>query len=277
MLTIKVGQIDPKSTVLCNNSVKMFRVVCVLAALACVSAGILPEFLRVPKLDGRIVGGQPTTIEQHPYQVSLSRNGGSHFCGGSLISQRTVVTASHCLQSITADALQVRVGSSSRISGGKIVSVSSFKCHEGYNPSTMVNDIAVIILTEAVEYSDSIQPVSLASVDPAAGTLAVVTGWGTLREGAFTLPTTLQEVTVDIVSRESCQSSYGTRYNINESMVCAASAGKDACQGDSGGPLVANGQLIGVVSWGIGCARSGYPGVYGNVADLISFVEEHVV
>lgn len=252
----------------------MFRLSLILSAvIAIASASVLPHFVQVPKLDGRIVGGQPTTIEQYPYQVSLFRVGGSHFCGGSLVSNNIVITAAHCLQSISASQLQVRLGSTSRSSGGIIVGASSFKNHDGYNSRTHANDIAIINLAQDVEFTNSIQPIGLASVDPAPGTTAVVTGWGTVKEGGFTLPTTLQEVFVDIVSRQSCQSAYGKNYDINASMVCAASEGKDACQGDSGGPLVANGQLVGVVSWGIGCARSAYPGVYGNVPDLLSWVQ----
>ncbi|KAL5288476.1 betaTry family protein [Megaselia abdita] len=252
----------------------MFRFVCLLAVIACASAGILPDFLQVPKLDGRIVGGQPTTIEAHPYQVSLFNNGGSHFCGGSLVSARTVVTAAHCTAGANANRLQVRLGSTSRSSGGVVVGVSSIRSNENYNSKTYANDIAVLILDRAVEFTDAIQPISLASVDPAPGSLAVVTGWGSLKEGGFTLPTTLQEVLVDIISRTSCQQSYGKSYEINSSMICAAAPGKDACQGDSGGPLVSvdKRELIGVVSWGIGCARSNYPGVYGAVPDLRSWV-----
>lgn len=98
----------------------------------------------------------------------------------------------------------------------------------------------------------------------------VVTGWGAIREGGPTSDT-LQEVQVPIMSNSECRKSkYGER-RITDNMLCAGykDGGKDSCQGDSGGPLhvVQHGQhqLAGVVSWGEGCAKGGYPGVYARV------------
>jgi len=83
-------------------------------------------------------------------------------------------------------------------------------------------------------------------------------------------------VNVPIVSREECNEDYKTYGGITENMICAAApdGGRDACQGDSGGPLVVDGKLAGVVSWGIGCARPLFPGVYSNIAILKSFVTQ---
>jgi trypsin len=79
---------------------------------------------------------------------------------------------------------------------------------------------------------------------------------------------------VNIVSSSECDSAYSSYGGITENMICAAvsGGGKDACQGDSGGPLVADGILVGIVSWGVGCAEANYPGVYSNVAALKEFV-----
>jgi trypsin len=102
----------------------------------------------------------------------------------------------------------------------------------------------------------------------------VVSGWGTLSSGSSGLPAQLQAVAVIAVSAAQCDSAYSSYGGITENMICAAvnGGGKDACQGDSGGPLVAEGNLVGLVSWGVGCADANYPGVYSNIAVLRDFV-----
>ncbi|XP_023163297.1 trypsin [Drosophila hydei] len=224
---------------------------------------------------GRIVNGEPTTIEAHPYQVSIQTTKGAHFCGGSLIDSQTVVTAAHCMQSYKANEMQVRLGSTDRNKGGEVVSVAAFKFHEGYNSKLMINDVAVIRLSSPVRQSANVRFVSLAKTTPPSGTPAVVTGWGTTCFLFCSSTITLQQVEVDLVSLADCGSStysYG-QDKILETMVCAYTETKDACQGDSGGPLVANGELVGIVSWGQGCAKANYPGVYADVASLRTWIE----
>lgn len=82
----------------------------------------------------------------------------------------------------------------------------------------------------------------------------------------------LTHAEVSYVSREKCEGAYPGR--IDESMLCAASIGKDACQGDSGGPLYdeKSSTLVGVVSWGRGCANQGSPGVYSRISAEVSFL-----
>ncbi|XP_059224578.1 trypsin alpha-4 [Stomoxys calcitrans] len=248
----------------------MLKFVILLSAVACALGATIPEGM-VPQLDGRIVGGAATTINSFPWQISLQRSG-SHSCGGSIYNSKIIVTAAHCLQSVSASSLKVRAGSTYWNSGGVLISVAAFKNHEGYNPSTMVNDIAVIRLSSALTMSSTIKAIGLASSNPANGAAASVSGWGTTSVGG-SIPTQLRYVDVKIVSRTNCASStYGYGSQIKASMICAYTVGKDACQGDSGGPLVSGGQLVGVVSWGYGCAYTNYPGVYASVADLRSWV-----
>ncbi|BFG05210.1 trypsin alpha-like [Drosophila madeirensis] len=249
----------------------MLKFVILLSAVACALGGTIPEGL-LPQLDGRIVGGSATTINSFPWQISLQRSG-SHSCGGSVYSGNIIVTAAHCLQSVSASVLQVRAGSTYWSSGGTVAKVASFKNHEGYNANTMVNDIAVVRLSSSLSFSSTIKSIGLASSAPGNGAAASVSGWGTQSSGSSSIPTTLQYVNVNIVGQSQCSSStYGYGSEIKSSMICAAASGKDACQGDSGGPLVSGGVLVGVVSWGYGCAYANYPGVYADVAALRSWV-----
>ncbi|XP_037811494.1 trypsin-like [Lucilia sericata] len=248
----------------------MFRFVTLLAVVSCAFAGILPG-----DLDGRIVNGVDTTIQAHPYQVSLQTNRGFHFCGGSIISEDVVVTAAHCMQRYKASQFKVRLGSTEYNQGGVLVAVKAFKYHELYNPDTMVYDVAVIKLATPVRESSKIRYVKLSERTPVTGTKSVVTGWGALCAGCSGAPKILQEVEVDIIDAELCASrKYKYGDEIKETMLCAAALRKDACQGDSGGPLVAHNELVGVVSWGRGCALAAYPGVYCDVATVRNWILE---
>jgi trypsin len=115
----------------------------------------------------------------------------------------------------------------------------------------------------------------MTNVEPPAGALSVVSGWGTLTPGG-SLPSQLQGVEVYITSHAECDSAYDAFGGITENMICAGvtGGGKDACQGDSGGPLVFRGRLVGIVSWGLSCALADFPGVYSNVATLKSFITD---
>ncbi|KAH8254420.1 hypothetical protein KR032_010044 [Drosophila birchii] len=228
----------------------------------------------VPQLDGRIVGGYETSIEAHPYQVSLQRSG-SHFCGGSIYSHDIVITAAHCLQSIAAKDLKVRVGSTYWRSGGSVHSVRTFRNHEGYNARTMINDIAIIRLESNLSLRSTIREIRIADSNPREGASAVVSGWGTTESGGSTIPDHLLAVNLEIVDIARCRSSeFGYGSKIKDTMLCAYAAHKDACQGDSGGPLVSEDRLVGVVSWGYGCADDRYPGVYADVAHFHSWIED---
>ncbi|XP_005178811.1 trypsin alpha-4 [Musca domestica] len=249
----------------------MLKFVILLSAVACCLGAAIPEGM-LPQSEGRIVGGVATTISSFPWQISLQRSG-SHSCGGSVYSAKIIVTAAHCLQSVSASVLKVRAGSSYWNSGGTLVSVAAFKNHEGYSSSTKVNDIAVIRLSSSLTMSSTIKAIALASTAPANGAAASVSGWGTTSFGSSSVPSQLRYVNVKIVGRTQCASStYGYGSKIKASMICAYTVGKDSCQGDSGGPLVSGGVLAGVVSWGQGCAQTNYPGVYADVAALRSWV-----
>merc|ERR1719219_2565746 len=109
---------------------------------------------------------------------------------------------------------------------------------------------------------------------------AVVTGWGNIN---VTGPQAdvLQEVNVSTITNQDCAGLHG-HHKITPAMICAGAPGRDACSGDSGGPLAVMGpdgrySQIGVVSWGKGCARPDYPGVYTRVTALLNWITTNII
>ncbi|KAL4909577.1 hypothetical protein BDW74DRAFT_146822 [Aspergillus multicolor] len=223
-----------------------------------------------------IVGGDDAEITDYPYQIALLQSG-SLICGGSIISPRYIVTAGHCADGASARSLSIRAGSTYHARGGTVVGVSAITVHPQYDSATVDNDISILELSEDLVFSSSIAAIDLPSSSalPAAGTIGTATGWGALREGGNVSPN-LQYVDVPVVSTSQCSSDYAGFNEITSSMVCAGEeeGGKDGCQGDSGGPFVADGVLIGITSWGNGCARAGYPGVYSSPAYFRDFIQQ---
>ncbi|XP_022921276.2 trypsin-7-like [Onthophagus taurus] len=227
-------------------------------------------------IDGRIVGGIPANIEDFPYQISLQYRG-QHACGGSIISSKFVVTAAHCTDGAKAESLSVRVGSTSYRDGGKIIQIQKIIQHPSYDNSVIDYDVSILELKDELEFNENVQAIKLAENDVGPNHFAVVSGWGTLKENGK-LPSELQQVFVPILSNEECRDFYGEK-RITDRMLCAGytEGGHDSCQGDSGGPLVYKDTLIGIVSWGIGCARPNYPGVYTSIPKIHQYLNEYVI
>lgn len=225
----------------------------------------------------KIVGGTPTTIQEHPATVALLNRNGDQYCGGTLVSPTKVVTAAHCVGGRPPTSIKVLAGRTALSDGGgQLVGIANRWVAPDYVASPVSNDIAVLTLVMAVPY----QPLHMASSDDTnlyqAGTEATVLGWGRTSESGQNSPTLLA-ATVPVQSDAECSNSYGAAYS-PQSMLCAGypNGGADACQSDSGGPLEASGKLIGIVSFGEGCARPGKPGVYMRVAHYYQELLTHI-
>ena len=251
----------------------MFQQLCLLALVAIASANPLNEIIPLNPLtpSGQIIGGTDVKIEEVPHQVSL-QSSGFGFCGGSIISEQWVVTAAHCMAAYPADWVTVRAGTTTKSSGGSVHKVAEVITHENYVTNwhgVPENDVAVLRVSTPFKLDKTRKPVKLfkQGEEATAGVRAIITGWGAIREGSSTTDI-LQTVTVPIVSKSSCDTAYQSYGGLPSGQICAAvpEGGKDACQGDSGGPLTIGGRLAGLVSWGYGCARRGYPGVHTEVA-----------
>lgn len=226
----------------------------------------------------RIIGGSSVRIEHFPWQVSMTyfRN---HRCGGSIVSAQYVLTAAHCTYRATRSAIGIRAGTSYRNSGGIQVSVRDVVEYPRYTSLSNDYDISLIRLTKNLLLGATIQPIAMATPNSvlAPGSSVVISGWGDMTETKDSAAYFLQYTSVPIVDSHVCAAAYQRHASINSNMICAGFngiGGKDACQGDSGGPMVFGQTLHGVVSFGIGCARPNYPGVYSKVAAYRSWIDE---
>lgn len=244
----------------------------------------------------RIVGGNATNVAKYPWQVQLEIEtiAGTFICGGSLITPRIVLTAAHCRYDEEGNAepavILAWTGRTNLESGGLATLATATQAAPGYNPvanfpQSNRNDAALVLLATPVS-APLIQlagPTELALWSPNRTTF--VTGWGDTSEGGDLSPV-LKEAAVPIVADSTCAepAHYGVTFD-PATMVCAGplAGGTDSCQGDSGGPLqspIDGGgfRLVGVVSWGEGCAQPNKPGVYSRIgADpLQAFVRNTV-
>lgn len=246
-----------------------------------------------PDTSTSIVGGKDAIPFSWPWQVELGLPILGQICGGSLISPQWVMTAAHCelfgtwLPSLYRVTLGVFNKGKSE-PGQQVLGISEIHIHPNYGKNKNGWDIALLKLKTPVTFTDHISPVCLPSVQkeelPAADTNVFVTGWGKTREGGIFSSSTLRQVAVPLQSTEKCRASYTDRL-YEETEFCAGldAGGKDSCQGDSGGPVVFQDpadenrwKQIGIVSWGEGCARPKFFGVYSKVAAYVDFIKQYV-
>ncbi|XP_075972531.1 trypsin-like [Anticarsia gemmatalis] len=229
-----------------------------------------------PELSGQIIGGRATSVNRHPYQVSMVINGNS-FCGGFIISQDYVMTAAHCVQNTAPARIRLRVGSTRRDSGGRIVRVANVVVHPQYGRPRFDNDIAVLRLARPLTFDANIQPIRLPAIRQAVPLVRLtVTGWGLTAPGGRRIPRTMMEANVPVVPHWLCRLSYGE--SLTNNMFCGGHfliGGVSSCQGDSGGPAVFRGTAFGVVSFARGCALPLSPTVFTNIASLRNWVTEN--
>ncbi|XP_056331112.1 snake venom serine protease NaSP-like [Danio aesculapii] len=223
--------------------------------------------------DDKIIGGYECSPNSQPWQIYLTYDNGQRWCGASLINDRWAVSAAHCY--LVANRLTIHLGehniaveegTEQRIKAEKVIP------HPKYNDYTLDNDFMLIKLKEPAVFNQYVQPIPLTTSCSSEGEQCLVSGWGNQINTGVDYADVLQCLNLPVLTRAQCEGAYG--WQITKNMFCAGfmEGGKDACQGDSGGPVICNGELRGVVSWGYGCADSGYPGVYTEVCRYTDWV-----
>ncbi|CAG0882492.1 unnamed protein product [Darwinula stevensoni] len=189
----------------------------------------------------RIIGGTPVP-SQRKYPWMAWMTDGAGFCGGALINDRYVLTASHCVFQNSSGKYNVTLGNLDvfNTSNPEAIKISATAImHPEFKNVTSGNDVALLKLDTPLNFTDHphICPICISTdVNPNPGTKVTIAGWGRI-SGGGPMSGKLREATVYVISQEACQDNFHM-VNISENVICTQSGGKNVCNGDSGSSLM---------------------------------------
>ncbi|KAF0750907.1 serine protease snake-like [Aphis craccivora] len=254
---------------------------------------------RVRKSLLTIVGGTKAEEMEFPHMARFGEKikNVEWACGGSLISDRYVLSAAHCSEIGKKTPVKWAllgdndIGSNEGAADPKIREIVERILHPNYKPPSMYNDIGLYRLSTPVKFNQFILPVCLNSEEQLTTKQAIAIGWGRTSSAGQT-SNVLMKVSLDFVEQNECNRSYSSstnpnlKFGINPSnQICAGQmeGGKDTCQGDSGGPLqIVHPEFecmyiqVGITSFGKLCGEPNAPGVYTKVSNYVSWIDSIV-
>ncbi|XP_063628905.1 chymotrypsin-1-like [Cydia splendana] len=222
-----------------------------------------------------IYGGHAIYIEDAPYMAALFGDyyGFRYFCGGSIIHERFILTAAHCIRSIEdTSSIKVLVGSDNlEQKSGVFLDMEKHLCYKAFIPFGNLNDICLLKLKEPIRFGNKVAKISLPDEDLKLeeGAQVNVTGWGST--DGYYYENNLRQVTIPVESQDNCRKIY---VDLTDYKICAGTDGHDACWGDSGGPLTYNNVQIGLVSYGEGCGK--HSSVYTRVSKYVKWISKTI-
>lgn len=255
----------------------------------------------------RLIGATVAAIDEFPWMALIrykdDKNVDVGFkCGGTLINNRYVMTAAHCIltdpQPLTLTGVRLGEWKLSTVEDC-VQHVAIYNCadpvvdrlveeqipHPYFNSKTGNNDLGLLRMDKDVAYTDFIRPICLPPINippPPVGSIMTVCGWGATEDGSQA--DIKSKIEIPLIANSECIKTVSSLTSITPNQVCAGGVeGKDACKGDSGGPLMrtyvddtSQWYQEGIVSRGRGCGKKGYPGVYTRVARYINWIVNNI-
>ncbi|KAK7165898.1 hypothetical protein R3I93_005853 [Phoxinus phoxinus] len=275
LVALNINQTALQDTFKIHNTSYVRKTLCssgIVTAVKCIECGSRPA------VRSRILGGNVSRAGQVPWQVSLHYQN-QYLCGGSVISERWILTAAHCVYGFAQPvSWTVYAGMIDQpLSGSGALSVEKIIYHANFGREGHSYNIALIRLKLPLSFNDQVAPICLPSYGESFedGQMCLISGWGATVDGGET-SVSLHVTQVPLLSGRECRRRGLTSWNI-----CAGymEGGAGTCQGDNGGPLACQGSgwtLVGTATWGESCGQKNKPGVYTSITEALTWIQQQM-